>query len=340
VALGHTRDDQAETVLLRLMRGAGLDGLAGIPPVRGRFVRPLLDLGRDELRAFLVARGQPWVEDLTNADISVPRNYVRTTVLPALEAHAPRLAEALSRQAEIARDETAWVSGLVNQVLPRFVQPVQDGTRVEGALAAEPLGLQRRVLLAALRQAGVRQPGLDEVETVRGLLSGGPLAADLPGRVRANRIGAGVVLTVGAVRYVGQPCAFRYALPVPGEVGVAEVGVTVTAGVSDGSAAPSSPSDLWVEVSEEVTAGGLFVRNWRPGDRIRPAGLGGRKKLQDVFVDRKVPRARRGRLPLVVDADDRVLWVPGLVVDERAVVTNRTKAVVVLKLTEPVGGPE
>lgn len=340
VALGHTRDDQAETVLLRLMRGAGLDGLGGIPPRRDHFVRPLLDLGREELRAFLISRGQPWVEDATNADPAVPRNYVRSSVLPVLEAQAPRLSEALARQAEIARDEATWVAGLVNQALPRFVQPVRDGTRIDAALAAEPLGLQRRILLAALRQAGVRQPGLDEVEAVRGLLGTGPAARDLPGRVRANRIGAAVVLTAGAVRYVEQPPAFRYALPVPGEVVVAEAGATVTAAPCGQSSGPPPAGTLRVEVNDEVTAGGLFVRSWQPGDRIRPAGLGGGKKLQDVFVDRKVPRARRARLPLVVDADDRILWVPGLVLDERAAVTSRTKAVVVLKLTEQVGGPE
>jgi tRNA(Ile)-lysidine synthase len=133
-------------------------------------------------------------------------------------------------------------------------------------------------------------------------------------------------------------------LGVPGAVSVPEASAVVAAfGKGQGPcAAPGRATE--VEVDAEALGASATVRNWHAGDVIRPAGLGGRKKLQDVFVDAKLPREARARLPLVVDADDRVLWVPGLALDERLRVTGGTKAVVVLRLTIaqalPVGGPE
>jgi tRNA(Ile)-lysidine synthase len=344
VALGHTRDDQAETVLLRLLRGSGPDGLGGIPPRRGAFVRPLLETGRGDLRRFLEEAGQAWVEDVTNEDRAVPRNVVRHELLPGLERVVPHAAVVLARLAGIARDEADWLSGLVNPAVDRFVHQDGGSTLVRRPLTAEATALQRRVVLAALRRAGVRQPGADEVEAVRAMLVGSEGGRDLSGGVRANRIPAGVVLTNrGVPHHVGHP-AYRYSLRVPGVVAVPEASAVI--GAFDQRHAPgAAPAGaIQVEVDGEALGLSVIVRNWQPGDLIRPAGLGGRKKLQDVFVDGKVPREARVRLPLVAEADGRVLWVPGLALDERVRVTSGTRAVVVLRLTKaqalPVGGPE
>jgi len=341
VALGHTRDDQAETVLLRLLRGSGPDGLAGIPPSRTCFVRPLLEVSREELRSFLRTAGQAWVEDATNDDTAVPRNLVRHVLLPALEAHVPHAGAVLARHAEIAREEATWLARLVKPLVDRFVHQQDTCVAIDVALATELPAIQRRVLLAALRAAGVRHPGLDEVEALRSLLESAPGARDLPGGVRANRIGAAVVLSIeGPAHHVAGP-AYRYTLRVPGEVRVPEAAAVVTAVARDGGSAPTAVESVEVDVDREVLGPSVGVRNWQTGDLIRPLGLGGRKKLQDVFVDGKLPRLERRRLPLVVDAEDHVLWVPGLALDERARVTSGTKAVVTLRLTrQQVGGPE
>jgi tRNA(Ile)-lysidine synthase len=342
VALGHTEDDQAETVLFRLLRGAGPDGLAGIPDRRGRYVRPLLETRRSTLRAWLTARGQPWVEDATNADRSVPRNAIRHDVLPAASRIMPRASSVLARHAAIARDDAEWVASVVNPVVARLVHQESGRVLVDAALLAEPVAVQRRAALAALRLSGARHPGFDEVEAVRALLGSQDGARDLPGGLRANRTGPGVVLILRGVGTVLLP-DYRYMLRVPGEVEVPEASALV-------AAAPKLTLGVGGAASIEIDVDGaslgdaLVVRNWRPGDLIRPAGLGGRKKLQDVFVDAKVPRPERRRLPLLADSEGRVLWVPGLALDERLRVTSGTKAVVVLRLTrkqaQPVGGPE
>jgi tRNA(Ile)-lysidine synthase len=344
VALGHTRDDQAETVLFRLLRGAGPDGLQGIHPARGPFVRPVLGLTRQQLRDYLATVGQGWVEDATNAELSVPRNLLRHKVLPALEDAVPGAGRTLARHAAIARDEAGWLAGLVNPVVERHVHTRGGSILVDGALAGEPTALGRRVVLVALRRAGARQPGLDEVEAVRELLGAASGGRQLPGGLRANRIEGGVVLTKGGVGHHAPRPAYRYSLEVPGSIEVPEASAVVGAFARE-QAPDADPVDaIEVNVDSEGLGASVTVRNWRPGDLIRPAGLGGRKKLQDVFVDGKLPRENRARLPLVVDAADRVLWVPGLAIDERLRVTSGSKAVVVLRLTRkqplPVGGPE
>jgi tRNA(Ile)-lysidine synthase len=127
---------------------------------------------------------------------------------------------------------------------------------------------------------------------------------------------------------------------VPGRIWVPEAAVTMRAEpATDKEAEPLRPGDLRTAI-RATPADGLFVRSWRAGDALRPAGLGGRKKLQDLFVDRKVPREQRHRLPLVVDGRDRIVWVPGHAIDEAYRVTSGAAAVVVLSLTRQSGGPE
>ncbi len=343
VAVGHTRDDQAETVLLKLLRGAGARGLAGIHPARGAFVRPLLDVGREDLRSWLRGHGHTWVEDATNSDVGVPRNRIRHRVLPALHAAmGADVTASLARCAEISRADAEWLDVLTDRASSRLVQRAGSGLTIDrDALALEPLSLQRRVLLQALRDAGAVQPGFAEVERLRELINGDVSSLEVGGRIRVERIAANGVLVSRTLTAASPVADYRYDLPVPGLIVVAGTEWAVSAEVADGdpSALASSPSALpRVHIDLEATKSGLAVRNWRPGDRMRPLGLGGRKKLQDVFVDGKVPRQARRRLPLVVDAHDQVVWVPGLALHDAARVTADTKAVVVLTMSQ-VGGP-
>ena len=355
VAVGHTRDDQAETVLLKLLRGAGPRGLAAIYPRAGNVVRPLLDVSRAELAAWLEDRELDHVEDASNRDCANPRNRVRHQLMPTLvDLFGPHVPHALARAADIARADEAVLEELTTAAMHRVVQSASEG-RLEldlQALAREPVAIQRRVVLAALRtavaqgfspasgHAGMPHPSHAAVEAVLGLASAALTPLDLAGGVRAERNGACVVLSSRRppVTHSAQP--FRYALPVPGRVWVPEAAVTMQAApATDKEAEPLRPGDLRTAV-RATPADGLFVRSWRAGDALRPAGLGGRKKLQDLFVDRKVPREQRHRLPLVVDGRDRIVWVPGHALDEAYRVTSGAAAVVVLSLTRQSGGPE
>jgi tRNA(Ile)-lysidine synthase len=334
VAVAHTRDDQAETVLLRVMRGSGSRGLRGILPMRGRIVRPLLECSRAALQAYLAAQGEPWREDASNAELATPRNRVRHELLPYIRAHfTPGIDVVLARTAEVAREEEAFMAGLADEAFRRVVRVEPSGVAIETSpFGALPAALRRRVARQALETAeGTRSYGLEEVRAVvETCMHGGP-PRDLPG-VRMERSGSGVVLLIKAhpaneVQALG-PCP----LEVPGEAWLDEAGAGITAALASEGAAPVPPRRDVALVDASRIVWPLRVRSRRPGDSLRPCGLGGRKKLQDLFVDRKVPRVERDRVPVVVDALDRVVWVAGHALDEAFRVTDPPGTVVVLTL--------
>jgi tRNA(Ile)-lysidine synthase len=191
IAVGHTQDDQAETFLLKLVRGAGLTGLAGIRPRRGRIVRPMLDVTRGDLRKYLSDRGQQWVEDESNEDLANPRNRIRHRVLPELDCAAGASARgAIARTAGLAREDTEWLDDMADRRYATLAEPVAGGVTIEAAvLAAEPAPVRRRVLLKALRVAAAgREVGFEHVEAAAAVLMGSAGGADFPGgRVELRR---------------------------------------------------------------------------------------------------------------------------------------------------------
>jgi tRNA(Ile)-lysidine synthase len=184
IAVGHTQDDQAETFLLKLMRGAGLTGLAGIYPRRGRVIRPLLEVSRAELRSDLAQRGERWIEDETNDDLDNPRNRIRHVVLSELDAAAGGPTRpAIARAAGLIRDDGQWLDELAGRRYLALADERPDGVELDApATTAEPPAIRRRVLLRALRAgAGDREIGLDHVEAAMSVLAGTCGGVDIPG---------------------------------------------------------------------------------------------------------------------------------------------------------------
>ena len=335
VALGHTRDDQAETFLLRLLRGAGPRGLAGMHPRRGDIVRPLLDCARDELRAFAGTWG--FVEDETNADLTIPRNRVRHDLLPHLAAFNPNIVEVLSREADVAREVWSWLES----ELERFENENLELGAANRELAVErlsaaPLALRRLALWRALSLAGGGQVAAEHVDAALALLTGPDGAAVDAPRIRVHRIGPRLVLrTRGGEQ---RSNLWSFPLSIPGKVVVDRVAVSAELASTDAVGLDRSANvgtGSIAAVRADLVLGGdkgLVVRNRRPGDRFRPVGLAGRKKLQDVFVDRKVARADRDFVPIVVDDHDQIVWVAGHGIDAAFRVTDASQGVVVLRL--------
>lgn len=347
LALGHNLDDQAETVLLRLLRGAGARGLAGMHPRRGPFIRPFLETGRAAIRDFLDERGLPFRTDPSNRDPTIPRNRIRAELLPLLaREYNPRIAHRLAQAAELAREQWDWVSIAATSLVADAVQGGDPEWRVatDAIRRAHP-AVARAVLQRVLEQAAGGRP-IAWAHVDLGLALCQPDAAgqvDLPGQ-RLERRGRWLVLTSrrgagtaddprpGAD---GAAHAFRYPLAIPGEAAVPESGVLITAAIGrDGVPSPALAGHRAVaRLPLDGVAGATWaVRSWRPGDRIALPGGRGRKKLQDLFVDRKVPRAERRRLPIVVDDEDRVVWVPGHALGGDFRVTDPAQAVLVLTL--------
>jgi tRNA(Ile)-lysidine synthase len=184
IAVGHTRDDQAETFLLKLIRGAGLTGLAGIYPRKGAIVRPLLDVSRADLRECLKARGESWIEDETNTDLTNPRNRIRHRVIPELDAaYGGPTSASIARGAGLARDDGTWLDDLADRRYRELSTCDGEGVALgASALAAEPEPIRRRILLKALREvANLREVALEHVDAAADILNGSSAGADLPG---------------------------------------------------------------------------------------------------------------------------------------------------------------
>ena len=191
IAVGHTRDDQAETFLLKLIRGAGLTGLAGIYPRRDAVIRPLIEVGRTDLRQYLESRGQSWVEDETNDDLENPRNRIRHKVLPEMDrAGNASSTPAIARAAAIVREDGRWLDELSDRRFDALVVRSNSGLEIDvSGLMAEPPPVRRRVVLAALRLAAPnREIGFEHVESALEVASGESGGVDVPGaRVELRR---------------------------------------------------------------------------------------------------------------------------------------------------------
>ncbi len=354
VATAHTRDDLAETVLLRLVRGAGPSGLAGIRSRAGSVIRPVLEVRRDELRAFLKERRLPHREDSSNRDMTVLRNRVRHRVLPVLEREcSPAVVDALARAAAIAGADADWIGMAVREAEPRVIRDAGDELALDAAqLKVAPPALAQRLIRLALERAGGRRVGFQHVAQVLRMArvdASGPSRVDLPG-VQVEQCDGWLRCVPSAGRPeddrpgsqpdAGTPAGsngFEYPLPVPGEAVIPELGVCVSAAPAAASTLRDPRGDA-VAVRAASVDPPFVVRTWRPGDCFRPLGLGGRtKKLQDFFVDRKVRREERAAIPLVIDARVGVVWVAGHGLAEDVRITAPEEGVLVLKVTK-LGG--
>jgi len=306
VAVAHTRDDQAETFLLRLLRGAGATGLGGMRARAGDVIRPLLAVSRAEVLEHLDERGLAWREDATNADPAHLRNRVRHELLPYLASRFnPRVGEALAREAGLLADEDAWLEEEARRLAAAIVRP--DGADavvlLQAGLRAAPRALARRVVRRALGEAG----GLLGVSTrhVEGLLG---LARDPASSGRSLALPGGRIAHVrfGEIRVAprtGRLGPFAYPLEVPGRVALPG-GRLIEARTAAGPAA----SNMETAVVGAPAGETLLVRTRRPGDRV--ARRGREVSLRRYLMERRVPADEREGLPLVA-AGSRVLWVAG-----------------------------
>ncbi len=314
VALAHQADDQAETVLMRILAGTGVAGLAGIRPQAGAFLHPLLAFGRVQLREYLTFRDVRWVEDPSNQDRSILRNRIRLDLLPDLKAqYNPRLGRAL---AELGEQAAEWRE-LVESAVDRFVQAFAVEVGAERILLPDAFGRLARPEQALLLQKIATKHHLRLTAQHLHAALAGQAAWPAGWTVRKSatgqwEIGRGLAAAQPEAFAALQPialCEGWNALPWGGRVGVER------AGEIPKRDALSHQSASWVQAADLTR---WRIRTWQPGDRIRLLGLNGTKKLQDVFVDQKIPIADKHRWPVVVDEEGAIVAVIGLAVADGA----------------------
>jgi len=326
VATGHTADDVAETVLMNLARGAGLRGLAGIPPVRGKVQRPLIGSTRTEVLDYLKELDQPYRTDPTNLTSKYARNRVRLEVLPVLEDLYPGAAGSIARAASLLREDLEVLEELAIGILEKSGEEVV--LPLDGLTDLRPPLRRHAVRLAYTTLVPDTAPLPSQlVDAVLGLLEGGEgtRTLDLPGGVVASG-------------RVGRELAF-YTEPRSMDYGRKEIsaGETVRFGGWRISARELSGYDPVDAVRPEVAyldagKGPYEVRMAREGDIIRPLGLGGTKKVLRAMMDRKVPSDLRRRTPVVVDGQGEIAWIVLGELDEHHKVDERTEKVLKLEV--------
>ena len=319
IATGHTADDQAETVMMRILRGTGVAGLAGILPMRGQVIRPLLTIWRQEILAYLRERKIDYRTDQTNFSLDMLRNRVRLELLPMLEReYAPRLRARLEHLAEIARQDGMLLASMAETEFTRLRQWMPDGLALPQALDL-PHAIRWRMwrLAIAEMRGSLQDISFEHLEDIEHLPAGQEV--HLPGiRVvhEANRL----VFLPGPK--AGLPVTIpELTLTAPGRLCYAPAGCCLTIEVSP-SPLPIEGGDVAV-LDAEAVKGRLMMRSWKAGDRFRPLGAPGERKLQDIFVDAGVPRRLRSRVPVVLD-EEGIVWLAGFRIADRVKMGSTT----------------
>lgn len=335
IALGHTLDDQAETILYRIARGAGTRGLRGMAPVRGPFIRPLIHASRADIVAYAEEQGLTWRNDASNVDLSFARNRIRHRILPEFRAIHPRVAEVLCRDADLLGEYDEAMTFLVNQQLERL-RIEADGSSLtldRNALAAFPAPVFGLVLREALRRSRGVLDGMERVhiDAVRRLVTGTRAHGELslPDiQVRMQRD----ALTFNSVP---APPVHPWELRVevgetmlPDSDSVLELQVVPRANVD----MASIRSDPWIEAADaDRVAFPLVLRTRRPGDRFAPLGLGREMKLKTFLINERIPYFDRDRVPLLCDIRG-ILWVVGVRLSDTVTLSGHTQRVLLMRM--------
>ncbi len=334
IALGHTADDQLELFLLRLLRGTGPTGLKGMLPQEQGLIRPLLWVDKTRLLSWLAAAGLPYRQDASNLDRRYRRNRVRLELLPQLLACNPRLPAAVTRLQALLQEQEAFLAQAARQALAAVLLPDAGGPALScPALEDLAPALQKRVLLLACGQAGLPldRLGYRHIDALQHLArrerGGGEIC--LPGGWRAQRRGEALrfLETTGEKTTAQEPTpAVSLAPPEAGNCRYLEWQFSWQTEAWPGGAAavPGEAATAWFDYDQLRLP--LQLRQVRPGDRLRPLGLQGSKKLQDLLVDAKIPRQQRPRIPLLLSGEE-IIWVVGLRQGETAKVTPQTRRI-------------
>jgi tRNA(Ile)-lysidine synthase len=340
IALGHHRDDQAETVLMRLLRGSGAAGLSAMSERGpGRLFRPMLSVSRAEILAYLDESRLGFIEDSSNRSSAILRNRIRRDLLPMLERE---YASGLGARLASFADEMASVDDLMTTLANEEIESMKtrEGSLDISNFAGLHPALQASVVRFYLRRriGSLRRIGRSHIEAAIDLIvRGGPSAKlNLPGGWRIER----EYNLLRATELTGKPELGRFSVPLnlDGLTIVKPANMTFSSSTilaADAMNPGSMPQDLSVAMFDgaRLTGSRLIVRNFEPGDRISPIGMTGTRKVKDLFIDRKLPRAKRSNFPIVILGGE-VAWLPGMARSRSAIVTKASETVLRVEASE------
>ena len=335
IALAHNKDDQAETVLMRIIKGSGLKGLSGMPAVREPYIRPLIEVSRAEIEEYVKEHNVGFVEDSSNESTKYLRNQLRLDLIPLLEGdYNPMIKDALSSLSAMAETDYSFIENEARGLFESAKESESEGAVVfsrEPLTSAHP-ALSARVFLMAVNalKGTSKEIYSAHVDSFLNLIQSSEPAAsvDLPGGLKLRRDYEQVIIELAELdaEEAGAP-GYEVELNVPGVTKLGDTGESFKAKILEETPDPKEASELIAffdfDVVDEMD-GSLVVRTFRAGDRMTPMGMQGKKKVQDIFVDDKVAKLRRASVPILLCAEE-VLWLAGVRQSETAKLTPWTK---------------
>ena len=335
IATGHNLNDQAETVLIRLLRGSGPSGLSGIPPVRDtHIIRPLIEVTRSEIEFYLSTKGLSHITDSSNSETKHLRNEIRLNLLPQLEEYQPRIVEILGRTAGIMREENTWFEGKAERWIKKWAE-TGSGNEIVLPLPrfkGLPEPLKNHVLRQALKTTAgsLRRISLRNIDAIKRVAEGSKPQTEvtLPNILAVKREYDRLIFLESRPEIPGRFC---YIIDKPGVFDLETSGSTVKLEEVERKALPKLTTDPWIAfLDADLITYPLMLRNFRPGDRFIPLGMTGHKKLKDFFIDMKIPSYIRKQIPILIQGNEPI-WVCGLKIDDRFKVTSKTKRVLKIR---------
>lgn len=335
IALGHHQNDQAETVLLNMLRGSGLDGLKGFLPVRdGKYIRPLMEISKQEIQCFLKAKDLKYREDLSNQCGEFVRNGIRLELIPFLkEKFNPQIEQCLSRMAEIVREDDECLNRIVGPILASpDIRREESGVSFSADFFArlQP-GIRMRLLKSILEDLAPRGHGFSyaHIQAAAGLImtkSTGKSVC-LPFHLHIEKQYDLIFIGKTAVH---SPPDYKYQLSIPGTLDLSERKIRLSLRRSSVDEVDLAfPNRIYMDADRLKEP--LWVRNRRPGDWFEPLGTHGRQKIKKLFIDRKIPVNQRESLALLADQVS-VIWIENMHLNERVKISPETKHVVVMEI--------
>jgi tRNA(Ile)-lysidine synthase len=344
IALGHHSDDNAELILMYLLRGSGPLGLSGIPPVRDdKIIRPLIEIKRTEIMDYIAVKGLEYVVDSSNRDSQYLRNKIRNRLIPELKAeYNPKLLDTLNRLASILDAEEEWIENLIQAVFKKvivFEKQGQIGFDIS-ELNQQPIAVRRRLIrMAVLNVKGnLRKLAFAHVEAAVKLAQNGPDSGslDLPDRTRITRQNEVLIISreaqnlrhLASTPLLSSMPDYEYRLAEPAEIFIKEAALKIRF-----SEIPQEQSPDWRSFGKGTQTAyfdmdkirfPLVIRNFRPGDRFSPLGMTGRQKLKKFFIDHKVSRTERRKIPILLSRNE-IIWVVGHRLDNAAKIGPQTR---------------
>ena len=343
IALGHNLNDQAETVLMRLLRGSGPSGLSGIPPVRDtHIIRPLIEVTRSQIESYLSNSGLTHITDSSNSETRYVRNEIRLNLLPQLEKYQPKIVEILGRTAAIMREENTWLEAKATRWLRKWAEKDSNGEIVLPLIRFKGLPelLQNHVIRQALKRKGrsLRRISLSNIDAIKRIATGSKPQAEitLPNMLVVKKVYDRLVFSKSKSE---PPKRFCYVIDKPGAFDLETLGGAIQLEEVERKALVKLKTSAWTACldADRITYP-LMLRNFRPGDRFVPLGMTGHKKLKSFFIDMKIPSHVRARIPILTQRN-KPIWICGLRIDDRFKVSSNTRRVLRVTFDTPGSYP-